>query len=89
MGILHLPRQVLQHPDGSGHVLPGNELLPEHGGMVITRSLREWACLLPLDVGVESHDKLYRNPFQSPLRPDELKPDLPGSQVSMEDGYEP
>ena len=28
------------------------------------------------DVGVESHDKLYRNPFQSPLRPDELKPDL-------------
>lgn len=26
------------------------------------------------DVGVESHDKLYRNPFQSPLRPDELKP---------------
>ncbi len=29
-----------------------------------------------LDVGVESHDKLYRNPFQSPLRPDELKPDF-------------
>jgi ferredoxin len=26
-----------------------------------------------LDVGVESHDKLYRNPFQSPLRPEELK----------------
>ena len=29
-----------------------------------------------LDVGVDSHDKLYRNPFQSPLRPDEMKPDL-------------
>ncbi len=29
-----------------------------------------------LDVGVESHDKLYRNPFQSPLRPDELKADI-------------
>jgi ferredoxin len=28
-----------------------------------------------LAVGVESHDKLYRNPFQSPLRPDELKPE--------------
>ena len=28
------------------------------------------------NVGVESHDTLYRNPFQSPLRPDELKPDL-------------
>jgi hypothetical protein len=26
-------------------------LLPAHGGMVITRCLREWACLLPLDVG--------------------------------------
>ena len=26
-----------------------------------------------LDVGVESHDKLYRNPFKTPLRPDELK----------------
>jgi len=29
-----------------------------------------------LDVGVESHDRLYRNPFQSPLRPDELKPGI-------------
>jgi ferredoxin len=28
------------------------------------------------EVGVESHDRLYRNPFQSPLRPDELKPSL-------------
>ncbi len=26
------------------------------------------------EVGVESHDKLYRNPFQSPLGPAELKP---------------
>ena len=32
-----------------------------------------------LDVGVESHDKLYRNPFASPLRPDELKPDIVNS----------
>ncbi|MFT5507146.1 MAG: ferredoxin [Hyphomicrobiaceae bacterium] len=29
-----------------------------------------------LDVGVDSHDKLYRNPFASPLRSDELKPDI-------------
>ena len=29
-----------------------------------------------LAVGVESHDTLYRNPFQSPLRPDELKAGL-------------
>lgn len=26
------------------------------------------------DVGVESHDRLYRNPFASPLAPHELKP---------------
>ena len=26
-----------------------------------------------LDVGVESHDKLYRNPFKSPLSSEELK----------------
>jgi ferredoxin len=29
-----------------------------------------------LDVGVESHDRLYRNPFASPLAPHELKPDI-------------
>ena len=29
-----------------------------------------------LEVGVESHDKLYRNPFASPLAPHELKPDI-------------
>lgn len=27
------------------------------------------------EVGVDSHDKLYRNPFKSPLAPHELKPD--------------
>jgi hypothetical protein len=57
VGILHLPRQVLASPHGD-HVMPGNELLPEHGGMVITRGLREWACLLPLDVGFETTQRL-------------------------------
>ena len=31
-----------------------------------------------LDVGVESHDKLYRNPFLDPLEPNELKADIAG-----------
>ena len=31
-----------------------------------------------LDVGVESHDKLYRNPFLDPLAPYELKADIAG-----------
>ena len=37
------------------------------------------------DVGVESHDKLYRNPFQSPLRPEELKADIRAEPRPMED----
>ncbi len=38
-----------------------------------------------LDVGVESHDKLYRNPFQSPLRPDELKADIRAGAKPLDD----
>ena len=38
-----------------------------------------------LDVGVESHDKLYRNPFQSPLGPDELKAGVRTGLKSNED----
>jgi ferredoxin len=38
-----------------------------------------------LDVGVESHDILYRNPFQSPLRPDELKADVRTAANALED----
>jgi ferredoxin len=37
-----------------------------------------------LDVGVESHDTLYRNPFQSPLRLDELKPGLRNAPEPVE-----
>ena len=37
-----------------------------------------------LEVGVESHDKLYRNPFQSPLKPDELKADIRTPPASLE-----
>ena len=38
-----------------------------------------------LEVGVESHDQLYRNPFQSPLRPDELKADIRSKLATLED----
>ena len=31
---------------------------------------------LILEIGVESHDKLYRNPFLDPLEPHELKNDI-------------
>ena len=49
-GTLHLGRQVLVHTDKSGHLLPGNAVLPAHEGMIITRGLQEWACLLPQDL---------------------------------------
>ena len=35
---------------------------------------------LKLEIGVESHDKLYRNPFLDPLKPHELKPDIATSK---------
>lgn len=38
-----------------------------------------------LEIGVESHDKLYRNPFQSPLRLDELKADVRSCLDSLEE----
>lgn len=31
---------------------------------------------ITLEVGVESHDMLYRNPFLDPLKPHELKADI-------------
>ncbi len=31
---------------------------------------------ITLEIGVESPDKLYRNPFLDPLEPHELKPDI-------------
>src|ERR1700676_1428611 len=48
-GTLFLSRQVLALHDGE-HLMPGNTLLPAHEGMIITRGLQEWACLLPQDL---------------------------------------
>lgn len=31
---------------------------------------------ITLEIGVESHDNLYRNPFLDPLKPHELKADI-------------
>ena len=33
-----------------------------------------------LEVGVDSHGKLYRNPFATPLPPEDLKPDIAAQQ---------
>jgi hypothetical protein len=45
-GTLELARQVCQHPDTHAHVMPAHVVLPAHHGMIITRGLQEWACLL-------------------------------------------
>jgi hypothetical protein len=49
-GTLHLRRQVVAHRDGRPHVMPGNDVLPTHHGLLITRGLQELACLLPQEV---------------------------------------
>ena len=57
---------------------------PLHDGYVLLCVARPRSdCTL--DVGVESHDKLYRNPFQSPLGPDELKADIRAGAKPLED----
>lgn len=37
---------------------------------------------ITLEIGVDSHDKLYRNPFLDPLKPHELKADIATPQPS-------
>src|SRR4029450_11862584 len=57
-GTLELTRQVCQHPDTHAHVMPGNAVLPTHHGMIITRGLQEWACLLPQELPFASVARL-------------------------------
>jgi hypothetical protein len=49
-GTLELRRQVVTHQDGRPHLMPGNDLLPAHEGLIVTRGLQELACLLPQDL---------------------------------------
>ena len=56
----------------AGVALNGRQLTDGYVLLCVARPLSD--CTLA--VGVDSHDTLYRNPFQSPLSPDELKADL-------------
>ena len=38
--------------------MPGNAILPSHHGMIITRGLQEWACLLPQELPFASVARL-------------------------------
>jgi ferredoxin len=53
----------------AGVALNGRQLASGYVLLCIARPLTDCS----FDVGVESHDKLYRNPFASPLAPHELK----------------
>lgn len=57
-GRLELARQVCYHRLSQSHTLPGNAVLPEHQGLVITRGLQEWACLLPQELPFEAVERL-------------------------------
>lgn len=43
---------------------------------------------ITLEIGVESHDTLYRNPFLDPLQPHELKADIATPRPSIGDALE-
>jgi hypothetical protein len=58
VGIVSLPRQVLYDRARQAHCLPGNAWLPAHGGMLITRRLQEWACLLGVDFAFSTAQRL-------------------------------
>jgi len=57
-GTLTLSRQICSHPQTQTHVMPGNAALPAHHGIIITRSLQEWACLLPQELPFASVARL-------------------------------
>jgi hypothetical protein len=55
---LSLKRQVLSHHEPARHVMPGNAVLPPHEGVIITRGIQEWACLLPGELPFASAARL-------------------------------
>lgn len=58
LGILHLPRQVCYCETCRQHFIPLNDWLPEHSGMITTRGLQEWACLLPQELPFSTAQRL-------------------------------
>ena len=58
LGRIQLSRQVCSQVDGQGHVMPGNAVLPAHHGLIVTRGLQEWACLLSQDVSFATATRL-------------------------------
>ena len=51
-----------------------NNLQINNGYIILCVARAKTDCII--EIGVESHDKLYRNPFLDPLAPHELKADI-------------
>ena len=66
-------RLIAGEVDQSSQVALNNRQLDE-GYIILCVARPLTDCTL--EVGVESHDRLYRNPFADPLAPHELKPDI-------------
>ena len=58
LGILQLSRQVCYCETCHQHFMPLNDWLPEHKGMITTRGLQEWACLLPQELPFSTAQRL-------------------------------
>lgn len=53
--------------------MPGNAVLPPHHGIIITRGLQEWACLLPQDLSFATASRLLGwQPQPTPLLSDTM-----------------
>ena len=57
-GTLSLARQVFAPVGDAPHEMPGNTVLPPHHGILITRGVQEWACLLPQDLSFDTVTRL-------------------------------
>jgi hypothetical protein len=58
LGTLQLQRQVLVQRDSGTRVRPGDAALPAHAGIITTRALQEWACLLAQDLPLATAARL-------------------------------
>ncbi len=65
-GTVLLRRQVLADSARRTHVLPGTAALPAHEGVVTTRGLQEWACLLPQELPFSAVARLLGWQTQEP-----------------------
>lgn len=72
-GKLTLQRQVFAPVGDGSHIMPGNAVLPPHQGIIITRGLQEWACLLPQELSFATASRLLGwQPQPTPLLSDTM-----------------